>query len=113
MPIKFKVKSKGEVQAESQSLYVERAGGWMLEVDGVVDRWRLEECRANNIAISDHLAQQQRRFEGNDPDEVRKLAEEKQQLEQAHTLRSAPTAREIEKLVEGRLKTAKTEWDKQ
>jgi hypothetical protein len=44
---------------------------------------------------------------------VRKLAEDKRKLEEAQTLRSATTAGEVEKVVEGRLKTAKTEWDKQ
>ncbi len=40
---------------------------------------------------------------------MRKLAEEKQRLEEAQQLKSG----EVDKVVENRLKTAKTEWDKQ
>lgn len=113
MALKFKFKTKEEIPAESQSLYVERDGAWMLDVDGVVDKARLDEFRASNIALNNQLAEQKKRFDGIDPDEVRKLAEEKRKLEEAQTLRSATTAGEVERVVENRLKTAKTEWDKQ
>jgi hypothetical protein len=109
MALKFKFKTKDEIPAESQSLYVERDGGWMLDVDGVVDKAKLDEFRANNVALSNQLAEQKKRFEGIDPDEVRKLAEDKRKLEEAQQLKGG----EVDKVVEGRLKTAKTEWDKQ
>jgi hypothetical protein len=109
MALKFKYKTKEEVPAESQALYVEREGGWVLDVDGVVDKAKLEEFRANIVTLSNQLAEQKKRFEGIDPEEVRKLAEEKQRLEEAQQLKGG----EIDKVVEGRLKTAKTEWDKQ
>src|SRR5437764_9621229 len=109
MALKFKYKTKDEVPAESQSLYLERDGGWMLDVDGVVDKSKLEEFRANNITLSNQIAEQKKRFEGIDPDEVRKLAEEKRKLEEAQQLKGG----EVDRVVEGRLKTAKTEWDKQ
>jgi hypothetical protein len=109
MALKFKFKTKEEVPAESQSLYVERDGGWVLDVDGAVEKSKLDEFRANNITLSNQLAEQKKRFEGIDPDEVKKLAEEKRKLEEAQQLKGG----EVEKVVEGRLKTAKTEWDKQ
>jgi hypothetical protein len=109
MALKFKFKTKDEVPAESQSLYVERDGAWMLDVDGVVDKAKLDEFRANNVALTNQLAEQKKRFEGIDPDEVWKLAEDKRKLEEAQQLKGG----EVEKVVEGRLKTAKTEWDKQ
>src|ERR1043166_4842669 len=109
MALKFKYKAKEEVPAESQSLYVERDGGWVLDVDGAVDKAKLDEFRANNIALNNQLAEQKKRFEGIDPDEVRKLAEEKRKLEEAQQLKGG----EVEKVVESRLKNAKTEWDKQ
>ena len=109
MALKFKFKSKDEIPAEQQALYVERDGAWMLDVDGVVDKSKLDEFRANNITLSNQLAEQKKRFEGIDPDEVRKLAEEKQRLEEAQQLKSG----EVDKVVENRLKTAKAEWDKQ
>lgn len=109
MALKFRFKSKEEIPAESQSLYVERDGGWMLDVDGAVDKTKLDEFRTNNIALSNQLAEQKKRFEGIDPDEVKKLTEDKRKLEEAQQLKGG----EAEKVVEGRLKTAKTEWDKQ
>ena len=109
MALKFKFKSKEEIPADQQALYVERDGAWMLDVDGAVDKSKLDEFRANNIALSNQLAEQKKRFEGIDPDQVRKLAEEKQRLEEAQQLKGG----EVDKVVEGRLRTAKTEWDKQ
>src|SRR5512138_3654497 len=109
MALKYKFKSKDEIPAEQQGLYVERDGSWLLDVDGAVDKSKLEEFRTNNIALSNQLADQKKRFEGIDPDEVRKLAEEKQRLEEAQQLKGG----EVEKVVENRLRTAKAEWDKQ
>src|SRR5215475_5166 len=109
MALKYKFKSKEEIPAESQSLYVERDGGWILDVDGAVEKSKLDEFRTNNIALTNQLAEQKKRFEGIDPDEVKKLAEEKRKLEESQQLKGG----EVEKVVEGRLKTAKTEWDKQ
>jgi len=109
MALKFKFKTKEEIPAESQSLYVERDGGWLLDVDGAVEKSKLDEFRTNNITLSNQLAEQRKRFEGIDPEEVKKLAEEKRKLEEAQQLKGG----EVDKVVENRLKTAKTEWDKQ
>jgi len=109
MALKFKTKTKDEIPADQQAFYVERDGAWVLDVDGAVDKSKLEEFRSNNIALSNQLAEQKKRYEGIDPDEVRKLAEEKQRLEEAQQIKSG----EVDKVVESRLKTAKTEWDKQ
>jgi len=80
MALKFKFKSKEEIPADQQALYVERDGAWMLDVDGAVDKSKLDDFRANNITLSNQLAEQKKRFEGIDPDQVRKLAEEKLKL---------------------------------
>jgi hypothetical protein len=109
MSIKFRFNSKDEIPAALAGHYVERDGAWMLDVDGAVDKAKLEEFRANNVGLMKQLEDQKKRFEGIDPDEVRKLADEKRKLEEAQQLKGG----EIEKVVEGRLKNAKTEWDKQ
>ncbi len=109
MALKFKFKSKDEIPADQQALYVERDGAWTLDVDGAADKSKLDEFRANNIALSNQLADHKKRFDGIDPDAVRKLAEEKQRLEEAQQIKGG----EVDKVVESRLKTAKTEWDKQ
>ncbi len=63
----------------------------------------------HNVALRKQLEEQKKRFEGIDPDEVRKLAEEKQKLEEAQQLKLG----EVDKVLENRLKTARADWDKQ
>ena len=109
MALKLKYKAKEEIPAELQALYVEREGEFALDVDGAVDKAKHDEFRAANIALKKELEEQKKRFEGIDPDEVRKLADEKRQLEESQQLKLG----EVEKVLENRMKTAKTEWDKQ
>ena len=109
MALRKKYESLKEIPAEDVRLYVERDGAWHLDVDLKEEKAKLDEFRANNIALTNQLAEQKKRFEGIDPEEVRKLAEEKQRLEEAQQIKSG----EVEKVMENRLKTAKGEWDKQ
>jgi hypothetical protein len=109
MALKFRFKSKDEIPAEQQALYAERDGEWMLDVEGVVDKAKHDEFRTANVELKKELEEQKRRFEGIDPDEVRKLAEEKLKLEEAQQLKLG----EVEKVLENRMKNAKAEWDKQ
>jgi len=64
MAIKFKAKTKEEIPTELQALYVEGDGGFVLDVEGAVDKTKLDEFRTNNIALSNQLAETKRRFEG-------------------------------------------------
>src|SRR4051794_32983004 len=105
MPLKYKFKSREEIPAEQQSLYVERDGAWLLDVDGAVDKTKLDEFRNNNVVLIKERDDLKKRFEGIDPDEVRRLAEEKQKLElqaQGHK------PEEIEKIIENRVKSLKS-----
>jgi hypothetical protein len=81
MALKFKLKSKDEVPAELVNLCVERDGAWHLDVEGAVDKAKLEEFRATNVALMKERDELKQRFEGIDPEEVRKLADEKRKLE--------------------------------
>ena len=74
MALRKKYESLKEIPAEDVRLYVEREGAWHLDVDLKEERAKLDEFRANNIALSNQLAEQKKRFEGIDPDEVRRLA---------------------------------------
>ena len=110
MALKLKFKSKDEIPAELAPLYTERDGAWVLEVEGgLVDKAKLDEFRSNNTALLKQLAEHKQRFEGIDPDEVRKLAEEKQRLEEERQLKAG----ELDKVVENRIKGLKADWDKQ
>jgi len=109
LALKYKFKSKDEIPAEQQGLYVERDGSWVLDVDGAVDKSKLDEFRTNNITLSNQLAEQKKRFEGIDPDEVRRVADEKRRLEEAQQLKAG----EAEKVVEARVASVRGELQKQ
>jgi hypothetical protein len=109
MSLKLKLKSKEEIPAGLESHYVERDGAWMLDAEGVVEKTKLDEFRANNVALLKERDELKQRFAGIDPDEVRKLADEKRKLEEAQQVKAG----EIEKVLENRLRSAKAEWDKQ
>jgi hypothetical protein len=97
MPLKYKYPSKDQVPAEHAALYVEREGAWTLDAEGVVEKSKHEEFRANNIALTNQL----KRFEGIDPDAVRQLADEKRKLEEAAQIKAG----EVDKVLATRLKT--------
>ena len=105
MALKFKYATKQEIPAEQQSFYVERDGAWLLDADGVVSQTKLDEFRQNNITLTNQL----KRFEGIDPDAVRQLAAEKQRLEDEQRLKDG----KYQEVLDARLKTARTDWDKQ
>jgi len=110
MALKFKFKSREEIPAEHAALYVERDGAFVLDADGVVEKAKLDEFRNSNVVLVKERDELKQRFEGIDPDEVRKLAEEKRKLElqaQGHK------PEEIDKIVGERIKGLKADWDKQ
>ena len=51
MPLKFRFKAREEIPAEHQALYVERDGAWVLDVEGAVEKNRLDEFRSTNVAL--------------------------------------------------------------
>ncbi len=108
MALKFKLKSKDEVPAELVNLYVERDGAWLLDVDGAVEKAKLEEFRATNVALMKERDELKQRFEGIDADEVRKVADEKRKLEEAQQIKAG----EVEKVVEARVRAIKGDLDK-
>ena len=109
MGLKFKVKSKEEIPAEYAGLYVERNGEWVADLEGAVDKSINDEFRETNNGLKKQLEELNKRFEGIDPEEVRKLGEEKRKLEEAQQLKAG----EVEKVYENRLKTARADWEKQ
>lgn len=109
MALKFKFNSKDEIPAALAAHYVERDGAWVLDAEGAADKTKLDEFRTNNVALLKQLDEQKQRFDGIDPDEVRKLAEEKRKLEEQQQIKAG----EIEKVFEARMKSAKTDFDKQ
>jgi hypothetical protein len=80
MALKFKAKTKEEIPAELQSLYVERDGAFVLDVEGAVDKARVDEFRANNIALTSQLVEQKKRFEAIESAQVKAIAAERDSL---------------------------------
>ena len=109
MALKFKINSKAEVPAEQAALYSERDGAFFLDVEGAVEKAKLDEFRSNNIALTKERDELKQRFEGIDPDAVKALADEKRRLEEAAQLKAG----EVEKVVEARVKATRSELDKQ
>jgi hypothetical protein len=110
MPLKYKYTNAGEIPEELKSLYVERDGACFLDAEGVVDKAKADEMRNHNIELRKQIEDRDARYAGVDPDEFRRLAEEKRKLElqaQGHK------PEEIDKLVTERLKGLKADWDKQ
>ncbi len=100
MALKYKIKTRDEIPAELASLYVERDGGFVLDAEGVVEKSKLEEFRATNVAILKERDDLRKRFEGIDPDTVRQLADDKRKLEEAAQIKAG----EVDKVLATRLK---------
>jgi hypothetical protein len=128
MALKYKFKSKDEVPAEHLSLYAERDGAWVLDVEGAVEKAKLDEFRNNNLTLAKERDELKQRFDGIDPEQARTLLSEKQKAEEEKLLRggsdAAPDAEKnekekaaererIEKVIEGRVKGIKGELEKQ
>jgi hypothetical protein len=109
MALKFKFKSKEEIPAEHLALYAEREGAWVLDVEGAVEKSKLDEFRTSNVALMKERDELKQRFDGIDPEQVRQLAEEKRKLEEAAQLKAG----EFDKVLEARTKALRTDFDKQ
>ena len=110
MALKYKYTGKDQIPAEHAALYVERDGAFHLDAEGAVDKAKADELRNHNIELRKQLEERDARFDGIDPDEHRRLLDEKRKLElqaQGHK------PEEIDKLVTERLKGLKADWDKQ
>ena len=108
MALKYKYSKREEIPAEQAGLYVEREGAFYLDAEGATDKVKADEMRNHNIELRKQLEHLNARFEGIDPEEVRKLAAEKQRLEEERQLKAG----EVDKVVENRVKGLKADWDK-
>jgi hypothetical protein len=109
MPLKYKYTGKDEIPAEHAALYLERDGAFYADIEGVVDKAKADELRTHNIELRKQIEERDARFVGIDPDEVRKLAGEKERLEEEQRLKDG----KFQEVMETRLKTAKADWEKQ
>ncbi|HSA12464.1 MAG TPA: hypothetical protein P5205_22175 [Candidatus Paceibacterota bacterium] len=80
MAIKFRAKSKEEIPAELQGLYVERDGAWVLDVEGAVERSKVDEFRDANVALRRERDEIKRRFERSESEQVQAVVAERDAL---------------------------------
>ena len=109
MALKFKYGKREEIPTEQAVLYVERDGAFVLDAEGVTEKAKADELRTHNIELRKQVEDLTARFDGIDPEEVRRLATEKRQLEEEKQLKAG----ELDKVVENRIKGLKSDWDKQ
>jgi hypothetical protein len=109
MALKFKFKTREEIPAEQVSLYTERDGAWVLDVDGAIEKSTLDDLRTNHAAVTKERDELKARFDGIDPEQVRTLLAERQKLEDDKSLKAG----EVEKVIEGRIKGIKADLEKQ
>ena len=101
MALKQKYKDVKEIPAGDERHYVERGGEWVLDAEGDGSKAKLEEFRANNIALKKQIEDLKARFEGIDPEEVRKLVARRScGWRKSGRLKAG----EVEKVVENRIK---------
>ena len=108
MALKFKFASKEQIPAEHAALYVERDGAFVLDAEGAVDKFRVDEFRTNNLALKKQLDDLAAKYEGIDPEAVKTLLAEKARLEDEKLIKDG----EVEKLVEKRTKGVLSDMEK-
>ena len=124
MALKFKYGTQAEVPAEHAAFYTERDGAFFLDLEGAVEKAKLDEFRNSNAALSRERDELKQRFDGIDPEEARTLLAEKQKREEEKLLKGGEDAaateeaqrqerERIEKVIEGRIKGVKGELEKQ
>ena len=109
MALKFKFKSREEIPAEHASLYVEREGAFVLDAEGATDKAKADEMRNHNVELRKQIEDLNARFAGVDPEEFRKLTDEKRKLEEQTQIKAG----EVDKVVENRIKSLKADLEKQ
>ena len=69
-PAQSKYEAKEQIPAGQPPFYIEREGAFCLEAEGLVDKSKLDEFRANNVALKKQVEELTQRFEGIDTDGV-------------------------------------------
>ena len=109
MALKFRFKTKDEIPAEHVPFYAERDGAWLLDVEGAVDKAKLDEFRTSNVSLLKERDDLKKRYEGIDPEEVRSLRTASTKAAEEALLKAG----EFEKVLETRTKALKGDHDKQ
>lgn len=109
MTLKARLKSLDEAPEAVRSLYVEQNGEFVLPIEGMVSKDRLDEFRTNNVELKRQIDELTAKFEGIDPDEYRTLSD-KAERERTKKLIDAG---KVDEIVNERVGAAKAGFDKE
>lgn len=109
MKLKYRVKSLTEVPEAFQSLYIEKDGEFVLEVDGAVSKEKLDEFRDTNIALKRERDDLNSKFSDIDVDKYRELSDKAQKERDKKLI----DAGKVDELVNERVNAMKADFDKQ
>lgn len=109
MSLKAVVEDINAVPEALREFYTEQDGKYMLPVEGLVPKSKLDEFRANNISLAQERDALRQRFEGIDPEKARELLA-KAQAEQDKKLIDAG---KVDELVAQRVEAMRKDFETQ
>lgn len=109
MALKAILDSLDGLSDDLKKLYTQKDGKYHLDVDGMVDKTRLDEFRNNNIELKKQLDDVKKQYDGIDVEQVRELIRKDAALKEKKLI----DAGDIEKLVAERTASMKADYEKQ
>lgn len=103
MPMKFKIAKLEEVPEAVRSLYRQEGDVFVLDVDGVVPKERLDEFRTNNIELSKQLE----KLKDIDPAKYRELIELDRRVKEKQLIEAG----KVEEVVTMRVEQMRTDFE--
>lgn len=100
MALKYEVDKLDDVDEAIRPLYTEQNGKYVLGVEGVVSRSKLDEFRSNNVSLKEQLETLQGKYKDIDLDLYQQLSSEHQKIKDKKLI----DAGKIDELVEERVK---------
>lgn len=109
MTLKARIKSLDDVPEALREFYTEKDGGFVLAVEGVVPKDRLDEFRDTNIDLKKQIDALTSKFGDIDPAKYRELIEKDQQQREKKLI----DAGKVEELLTERTSAMKADFEKQ
>jgi hypothetical protein len=81
MKPKFRYANQSEIPEALKSFYIEKDGGWVIDIEGAADAAKLNEFRDNNIALAKERDTLKATWDGLNPDDVKALIAKKAEIE--------------------------------
>lgn len=109
MSIKARIKTLEEAPEAIRSLYVEKDGEFVLPVEGMVAKDKLDEFRQSNIDLKKQIETITEKYDGIDPEGARKLAEKAIKERDKKLI----DAGKVDEIINERVGAAKAGFDKE